>query len=154
MVISAGFDSLALLDAATPPGAALPLHALRGQVALGGMPGGAADAALPAFAVNGHGSLIAHLPSAKGPWWISGSTFERGNPRAELLPADHAHNRQRLAELLPAAAAALAERWDAGRVHAWAAVRATLPDRLPAVGAWDGAIADVYDSKKPPALDG
>ena len=143
VVIAAGFDSLALLTSAAAPGPALPLHALRGQVALGGMPGGAADGALPTFPVNGHGSLIAHLPSARGPWWISGSSFERGNPRPELRPADHAHNRQRLAELLPAAAAALAERWDAGRVYAWAAVRATLPDRLPAVGAW----SPIFDKK-------
>ena len=135
VVVTAGFDSLALLRSAEPD-AALPLHALRGQVAYGPMPGGAMDDALPQFPVNGHGSLIAHLPAPDGPGWITGSTFERGNMAAELLPQDHVHNRQRLAELLPAAAAALHAQWDDGRARAWAAVRATLPDRLPAVGAW------------------
>ena len=137
VLITAGFDSLALLGSAPGQGAsALPLHALRGQVAWGPMPGGAADQALPRFPVNGLGSLIAHVPAPDGPWWITGSTFERGNPVAELLPQDHAHNRQRLAQLLPAAAEALQDAWDRGDVRAWAAVRATLPDRLPAVGAW------------------
>ena len=130
VVIAAGFDSLALLD---DP---LPLHALRGQIAFGPMPGGAADAALPPFPVNGHGSLIAHLPGEGGPQWVTGSSFERANTRPDLHAEDHAANQRRLAELLPAAAAALAPQWEDGRAQAWAGVRATLPDRLPAVGAW------------------
>ena len=137
VIIAAGFDSLALLSEAS--GSAPPLHALRGQVAFGPMPGGAGNDALPPFPVNGHGSLIAHLPGNAGPWWITGSSFERGNMRAELLPGDHVHNRQRLHELLPGAAAALDTQWNDGRAQAWAAVRATLPDRLPAVGAWGHA---------------
>ena len=133
--ITAGFDSLALLHRAAA--GAPPLHALRGQVAWGPMPAPDASAqALPPFPVNGHGSLIGHLPGAAGPWWISGSTFERGNPRPERLAQDHAANRARLAELLPRAAEALHAQWDDGRAQAWAAVRATLPDRLPALGAW------------------
>ncbi|MDO5290882.1 MAG: FAD-dependent 5-carboxymethylaminomethyl-2-thiouridine(34) oxidoreductase MnmC [Pseudomonadota bacterium] len=156
--ITAGFGSLALLQSvpqALP--AALPLHPLRGQVAFGPMP--VADAshgpggqALPPFPVNGHGSLIAHLPGDDGPWWISGSTFERGTAQPSVQPADHSANRQRLAELLPAAAAALAQQWDTAQ--AWAGVRATLPDRLPAVGAW--AVQDHHqdhDEKRPFALD-
>ncbi len=137
VVLTAGFDSLALLQSA--PGqhtASLPLHALRGQVAFGPMPGGAADERLPRFPVNGLGSLVAHLPGPDGAWWVTGSTFERGNAVAQVLPQDHAHNRQRLAQLLPTAAAALDVQWQDGRANAWAAVRATLPDRLPAVGAW------------------
>ena len=132
VVIAAGFDSLALLQDR------LPLHALRGQVAFGPMPGGAADTALPPFPVNGHGSLIAHLPGADGPRWVTGSTFERAKATPELHTQDHAANRQRLTELLPAAGAALAPQWPDGRARAWAGVRATLPDRLPAVGAWRG----------------
>ena len=138
VVVTAGFDSLALLSAASPDQAAsaLPLHALRGQVALGPMP--QAAAALPRFPVNGHGSLIAHWPPEDGAplAWITGSTFERGHTRPETRAQDHEHNRQRLAELLPQAAAALSAQWDDGRAQAWAGVRATLPDRLPAVGAW------------------
>ena len=142
VVIAAGFDSLSLL------GGPLPLHALRGQVAFGPMPGGSADAALPPFPVNGHGSLIAHLPGDPGPWWITGSSFERANPRADLSMADHAANRERLAPLLPQAAAALDAQWPDGRAQAWAAVRATLPDRLPAVGAWTVTLCDGLASKQ------
>ncbi len=134
VVITAGFDSLGLLH--TAASTAPPLHALRGQVAYGTMPGDATDAALPPFPVNGHGSLIAHLPGDDGAWWITGSTFERGNARPELLAADHAANHQRLAELLPLAGAVLGPSWETPATRAWAAVRATLPDRLPAVGAW------------------
>ncbi len=140
VVIAAGFGSLALLDGP------LPLHALRGQVAHGPMPGGAADAALPPFPVNGHGSLIAHLPGEGGPAWVTGATFERANPRPDLTAPDHAANRQRLAELLPGAAAALDRQWADGRAQAWAGVRATLPDRLPAVGAWQ-----IFEQNRPPA---
>ena len=148
--VTAGFDSLALLDAAC--GHAPPLHALRGQVAYGPMPEAAQADALPRFPVNGHGSLIAHLPGAAGPWWITGATFERGNAAAQLRGADHEANRERLAELLPAASAALSAQWTDGRAQAWAGVRATLPDRLPAVGAW--AAAPVSEQKMAPALDG
>ena len=157
LVIAAGPDSQALLADIDPGAAALPLHALRGQVAFGPMPGGAADAALPPFPVNGHGSLIGHLPGddapgslGAAPWWIAGSTFERGNRRPELLPQDHATNRQRLAELLPAAARALDAQWPDGRAQAWAAVRATLPDRLPAVGVWQSEhpVAGVFTTKE------
>ncbi|MDO5691304.1 MAG: FAD-dependent 5-carboxymethylaminomethyl-2-thiouridine(34) oxidoreductase MnmC [Pseudomonadota bacterium] len=133
--ITAGFDSLALLHTAAP--SAPPLHALRGQVAFGPMPAHAD--ALPPFPVNGHGSLIGHLPGDDGPWWIAGSTFERGNTRPELLAADHQANRERLAWLLPRAAEALDASWRDDRAQSWAAVRATLPDRLPAVGAWGDA---------------
>ena len=142
VVIAAGFQSLALLDDA------LPLHALRGQVAFGPMPGGAADGALPAFPVNGHGSLIAHLPGADGPRWVTGSTFERDSAQPELKANDHAANHQRLADLLPGAAAALAPQWTDGRAQAWAGVRATLPDRLPAVGAWGWRPSDEFESNR------
>lgn len=158
VVLTAGFGSLALLPSAETgdEAAALPLHALRGQVAFGPMPGGtqAADgAALPRFPVNGHGSLIGHLPAAQeapigGPLWVTGSTFERGNSQPELLAADHEHNRERLAELLPRAAAVLAPQWADGRAQAWAGVRATLPDRLPAVGAWPALVSQL---NQPPA---
>lgn len=144
-LLCAGFHTLPLL----PESATLPLHALRGQVAWGPMP--ADRAGLPLFPVNGHGSFISALPPQPDTpwpgqsWWISGSTFERGNARPDVQPADHAHNRQRLATLLPAASQALHAQWEEpAQTAAWAAVRATLPDRLPAVGAlpWpDGSSA-------------
>lgn len=154
VVIAAGFDTLALA------GGALPLHALRGQLAWGPMPGGAGDAALPPFPVNGHGSLIAHLPEATGPRWVSGSTFERASTSRATTRADHAANHARLHALLPAAAAVLDAQWQDGRARAWAGVRATLPDRLPAVGAWplqataerDRSVAPAGTGRQPPRL--
>ena len=152
LVLAAGFDTLALL------GAPLPLNPLRGQVAFGPMPGGAANAALPPFPVNGHGSLVAHLPSTDGAEWVTGSTFERANPHPGLTAADHAANQARLAELLPGAARALLAQWADGRAQAWSGVRATLPDRLPAVGAWPGPVAHkntglALAQPKQPAID-
>ncbi len=140
LVICAGFDSLRVTATATGRGP--PLHALRGQVAYGPMPGDTRAGALPPFPVNGHGSLIGHLPGPQGPWWITGSTFERGNAQPQLLASDHQANRQRLRELLPAAADALDALWENDLVQAWAAVRATLLDRLPAVGTWGAENAD------------
>lgn len=142
VVVAAGFDSLALLDDA------LPLHALRGQVASGPMPGGGADAALPPFPVNGHGSLVAHLPGDAGPRWVTGSTFERAKATPEVQAEDHAANLQRLSDLLPHAGAALAAQWRDGRAQAWAGVRATLPDRLPAVGAWRWRANDNFEPNR------
>ncbi|HMN20512.1 MAG TPA: FAD-dependent 5-carboxymethylaminomethyl-2-thiouridine(34) oxidoreductase MnmC [Ottowia sp.] len=130
VIIAAGYDSVMLA------GGALPLHALRGQLASGPMPGGVLDAALPPFPVNGRGSLIAHLPDAGGPRWVCGSTFERASTSSRITDADHAANRARLHALLPPAAAALDAQWADGRAQGWAGVRATLPDRLPAIGAW------------------
>ena len=139
VVISAGFDSKALASSLTSF-TAPPLHPLRGQVAFGPMPDdGTTQSSLPVFPINGKGSLIAHVPSADGPIWVTGSSFQRGNTQAELLEADHAFNRARLAQLLPAAASVLDAQWPDGRAHAWSAIRATLPDRLPAVGSWPGA---------------
>uniref|UniRef100_UPI002632C098 FAD-dependent oxidoreductase n=1 Tax=Ottowia sp. TaxID=1898956 RepID=UPI002632C098 len=165
VALAAGFDTLALLQASGAGGdsgadtAAWPLHALRGQVAFGPMPAdAAAGSALPPFPVNGHGSLIAPVPGEGGPLWITGSTFERAKAQPELHTADHAANRQRLAELLPAAGALLAPQWDDGRAQAWAGVRCTVPDRMPMVGplAWPpetGAPQDLV-SKAPQDQEG
>ncbi len=149
VALATGFDTLALLQASGAGAggdrgadtAAWPLHALRGQVAFGPMPDDVATGTLPPFPVNGHGSLIAPVPGDGGPLWITGSTFERANTQPELHAADHAANRQRLAELLPEAGALLAPQWDDGRVQAWAGVRCTVPDRMPMVGplAWPPA---------------
>lgn len=136
VVVCAGFDSLALLRATGHP--PLPLHALRGQVTWGPMdalPPHAAGA-LPPFPVNGHGALIAGVPGPDGtPIWCMGSTFVRGSTDRTARAEDHAVNLDKLRRLLPRAADALAPAWPAAR--AWAGVRCTLPDRLPAVGPVD-----------------
>ncbi|MDO5087704.1 MAG: FAD-dependent oxidoreductase, partial [Comamonadaceae bacterium] len=180
-VLAAGFGTQALLRASfgdtASPAAALPLHALRGQVAYGPMPPPGHAAALPPFPVNGHGSLVAHVPTADGGGlWVAGSTFERAQPQPVLRAADHAANQQRLAELLPQAAAALAPQWatlpemtptpapspalpcppveprPGEAARAWAGVRCTVPDRLPLIGPLPGWVAapSLSDEKTPP----
>ena len=144
VALAAGFGTRALLEASFPDAAdtdassAWPLHALRGQLAFGPMPADAEAAALPPFPVNGHGGLIPAVPMPAGPAWVLGSTFERGATRADTSAVDHAANRQRLADLLPRAAAALTPQWDDGHAQAWAGVRCTVPDRLPMAGPLTG----------------
>ncbi len=135
VVIAAGYESLALLTAASAP--LLPLNPLRGQIVWGRLPEAGAATALPPFPVNGLGSLISGVEINGAPAWITGSTFERGNTQAEVHAGDTEVNRTRLQTLLPNAAAALQRQFDDGAVHAWAAVRCTVPDRLPVVGAID-----------------
>ncbi len=155
VVLAAGYASQAL--AANAENAAsscsvtpLALQAIRGQVSWAWHRRPAEDAsasladwpALPAFPVNGHGSLIAALPMDDGQqagWaWITGASFERGNARAEIHPEDDRHNLQRLHTLLPALAPRLTGPLGRAQVHApvnaWAGVRCATPSRLPAVG--------------------
>lgn len=132
VVLCAGFGTVGL------SGSALPLNALRGQVAFGPMPTEAGPP-LPPFPVNGRGSLLTGLPEQDGPGWVIGSTFERASTSSQTRDSDHALNRERLHALLPEAGRRLDAQWEDGRAGAWAGVRATLPDHLPAVGAWAGA---------------
>ena len=92
---------------------------------------------LPPFPVNGLGSMIGGVQIEGQPAWIAGSTFERGCTEALIRAEDTAVNQAKLQMLLPAVAAGLAPQFDAGQVRAWAGVRCTSPDRLPAVGALD-----------------
>ncbi len=131
VVVAAGPHSAALL------GGRLPLQPLRGQIAWGHCAG----AWLPPFPVNGHGSLVSGMTHDGAPAWFVGSTFERASTDVQVRSDDHAANLSRLQLLLPAAARALAPQFNAGTVHGWAGVRATLPDRLPAVGPVDEANA-------------
>lgn len=137
VVVAAGYDTRALLGGPAGP-EPLPLNPLRGQIAWGPMPEqAAARQALPPFPVNGQGSLLAGVPGPQGPAWYTGSTFERANPVAEIQTQDHAANLARLGKLLPEAAKALAPAFAANQAQAWAGVRCTAPDRLPAVGPLD-----------------
>lgn len=131
VVLAAGFDTLQLL----PDAARLPLHALRGQVSCGPMPAAEHAWSGPAFPVMGDGHLVTHIPGLGGPWWQTGATFQRARTDTRPLPEDDAANRAQLAHLLPAAAA-LAPSWSSPQRHSWAGVRATLPNHLPALGAW------------------
>ncbi|TSE21586.1 tRNA 5-methylaminomethyl-2-thiouridine biosynthesis bifunctional protein MnmC [Tepidimonas alkaliphilus] len=136
VVLAAGPATRALLRTL---GADVPLHALRGQVAWAPM----ADlpphigAALPAWPVNGHGSLVAGVPAGPQgePIWCMGSTFVRGRTDTVPTAEEHAANFAKLQRLLPKIANQLAPHWP--QAQAWAGVRCTLPDRFPAVGAVD-----------------
>ncbi|OOG54255.1 FAD-dependent 5-carboxymethylaminomethyl-2-thiouridine(34) oxidoreductase MnmC [Polaromonas sp. C04] len=134
VVVAAGFDSRALLAAAT--GTAPPLQAIRGQISYGinaatGCPG---PSNLPPFPVNGNGHLTPNVPFGSGSAWFAGASYERDNAGASCHAQDHEANLQRLQTLLPNAARQLQSEFAGGRVQAWAGVRCAAPDRLPLLG--------------------
>lgn len=137
VVLAAGYASRALAAGAdADKDGELALQAIRGQVSWGRHEPGTAGA-LPAFPVNGHGSLAPAVPlpgEAGGLAWVMGSSFERDNARPEARPEDDQHNFSRLQALLPRTAHALAPQFEAGQVRNWAGVRCATPSRLPALG--------------------
>lgn len=150
LVVASAFDSLALLQ--NQPGFAVPLNPLRGQVSWGLMSELEADLRsdgwtgsdaplsprVPPFPVNGHGSFISGVTSPSGQaGWFIGSTFERDCAQAPVRPEDHAANQVRLETLLPHLGEAMKRQFQPDRVHGWAGLRCTLPNRLPAVGPVD-----------------
>lgn len=106
----------------------------------------ALSADLPTVPVNGHGSLIAHIPSGSGSLWALGATFDRERTSTELtddeVHAQHTANQARLSRLLPEllhhAAGTLA---NARHARLFTGVRCTVPDRLPLVGPVPAALA-------------
>lgn len=139
VILASAFNSHALLQGLCGPEEKppIPLNPLRGQISFGLMRDlpEALRPQLPPFPVNGHGSFISGVPTVQGDsGWFIGSTFERQCTDAPLRDEDHAANRQRLATLLPGLGTAMQSQFDPGRVHGWAGLRCTLPDRLPAVG--------------------
>ena len=90
--------------------------------------------ALPAQPVNGHGSLVPHVPSAEGPQWFAGATYESTPAGPDATHAAHRQIQARLEALLPEAGRALAHQWENGQVAAWRGRRWSTPDRLPVIG--------------------
>ena len=148
VVLAAGHASTALAASAERGisgqaglGRQLALQAIRGQVTWAPLPEGVATH-MPAFPVNGHGSLIAGLPLPGGEpdqlAWLTGSTYERDNASTEIRPADDQHNLERLKTLLPEVSATLTTQEttqeETPLVNAWAGVRCATPGRLPALG--------------------
>ena len=135
IIVASGFHSRALL-----PDGALPLNPLRGQISMGRLQAlpSSLSAQLPPMPVNGHGSFISGVPLPPEfggqPGWYLGSTFERACTQAVLRDEDHAANHARLATLLPALSEPMRAAFALEHVLAWAGLRCTLPDRLPAVG--------------------
>lgn len=113
------------------------LHPIAGQVSWG-LQADAVSQSLPTFAVNGHGSFVAHVPTVDGLAWYTGSTFERNQSHLNESSAAHDHNRQRLCELLPVVAEALAAQWnDQTQIKAWNGVRCASVNRMPKLGPLD-----------------
>lgn len=147
VVLAVGFDSAALLKSSQMEGSlttAMPLQAIRGQLAWGAVP---RDATLPASPVNGDGSFIPSFPApldlASEPeqgmasHWLMGATFERDAANGDIKNEDQLALLGRLRHLLPATAASLAPEFEHGQARAWAGVRCASPDHLPLVGALD-----------------
>ncbi|MDO9400878.1 MAG: FAD-dependent 5-carboxymethylaminomethyl-2-thiouridine(34) oxidoreductase MnmC [Polaromonas sp.] len=115
------------VEAMHPP---LALQPLRGQLTWRRRDADASGA-LPPFPVNGHGSLIPSVPLNGQPAWITGATFERGESRPLIRPADALANLDKLAVLLPNTAAHLRASNVSGDWQHWAGVRCATPVRLP-----------------------
>jgi tRNA 5-methylaminomethyl-2-thiouridine biosynthesis bifunctional protein len=136
VVVAAGFDSLDLLAGADAP--ALPLNPLRGQLLYRPH----ARCAAPAAAVPRQWAGQFHHRGAGGRHAELGAGLHL---RARLPRAAAARGRHgqevavKLAVLLPESAQALAPQIASGAARAWAAVRCTVPDRLPVVGAPDAS---------------
>lgn len=120
----------------------LPATALRGQVTWGEMAmlPPSLRKKLPAFPVNGHGSYIGHLKplnaSQGDTFWLVGSSFQRNDFDLTTRQEDQHSNLQQWAELMPALHDEILRGIEPLRTHAWSSIRSALPDRLPAVGAF------------------
>lgn len=125
VVVCAGYESGCFAPT-------LPLQPVRGQVAWGAMPD---DANLPATPINGDGHLIPRVPHGEGPSiWLAGATFDRDSTDLSPNAADSEANRERLARLHPASAAALAPSFAQDAVDTWVGIRCASGDRRPLVG--------------------
>lgn len=136
VVVAAGPDSAALLSSATdkPP----PIQPLRGQLSWGLMQD-VPHWVGPAHPVNGNGSFVSHIPTPEGLAWFAGSTFDRHRNNCDVFEEDNQENFTRLQALLADTAQNLAPLFASPKLRGWARVRASVPDRLPLVGAVAGA---------------
>ncbi len=145
VILANGFDCQALLDSVMPPKTSptarrLPATALRGQVSFGAMRSlsPALQTCLPHAPVNGHGSYIGGVPMQLSggveDGWIVGSSFQRDDLDTQVRQLDQTSNQNQWAELLPLLSTEILAAFETAQTQAWAGVRATLPDRLPAVG--------------------
>ncbi|NDF44906.1 MAG: FAD-dependent oxidoreductase, partial [Betaproteobacteria bacterium] len=130
VVIACGPASRGLIQQVTQQ--TWPINPLRGQVSWGLMQD-IAVVPLPETPVNGNGSFVHDVPTAEGPAWFAGSTFDRVNATTEIFASDHQENFQRLQALLPDTAMGLQSVFEHS-VRGWAGVRCSVPDRLPVVG--------------------
>lgn len=150
VVVAAGPGSVQICASGSVQ--APPLQPVRGQIVWGAWPIGvdfaSFESALPTSPVNGLGGLIPVFPSPRAgepqPHWLLGATFERGESQPLIRAEDTAQLQDRLTQLWPPAAKALASQISAGQAQSWPGVRCSSPDRLPLVGP--------LDDKKAPGL--
>lgn len=90
--------------------------------------------ALPPFPVNGHGHFLPQVPLVERGAWITGSTYRRGDADETLRAQDEQANLQRVAEVLPRAARAMAAAGERRSTRGWSGVRVASADRRPLVG--------------------
>lgn len=119
VVLANAYDVRTLL-----PSQPWPLHAVRGQVSQ--LPPGCLPALSRVVAREGY--------VAPGAQPVVGATYEHDDLDTAPRMASDVANLARLHAILPGASAGI----DAGQVSGRAALRATLPDRLPLVGEVDG----------------
>ncbi len=119
-----------------------PFDAIRGQVSWGLM-AQTTHAPMPSSPINGRGSFVPHVPTPEGEAWFLGSTYDRTHPHMGVTEEDHTFNLNRLAELFPETAKALAPVFDKS-VRGWVGVRCTLHDRLPLMGSVSEAPAGLW----------
>jgi tRNA 5-methylaminomethyl-2-thiouridine biosynthesis bifunctional protein len=102
---------------------------------------GSDSSPFPPFPVNGHGSLVSGVPTALGPQWFAGSTFQTDASLHANMAHEHATNLAKLQALLPSVAATLAPQFANQQVQAWQGTRCVSHDRLPLVGPLDAGPA-------------
>jgi tRNA 5-methylaminomethyl-2-thiouridine biosynthesis bifunctional protein len=107
------------------------LQPVRGQVSWAPR---SASAQLPPWPVNGNGYFVPGVSLDGVSVWLAGSSFERDDTGRALRPAEHLGNLEKLRALLPAAAAQVAQAFEAGSVQGWAGIRCAAIDRRPLVG--------------------
>ena len=111
----------------TPSAAASgPVVSARGQVSLLA----ADDGSAPRVVVCRGGYVSPAIDGLR----CAGATFSVDDDELSLRIEDHAANQMRLATLLPSLGEAMKPQFRPGRIHGWAGLRCTLPDRLPALG--------------------
>lgn len=89
----------------------------------------------PPHPVNGSGSLVCRVPTAAGPAWFMGSSYQPEHQPERSDGDNHRLNLAHLQQLLPELASQLAPAFESGRLHAWKNTRCISADRLPLVGA-------------------
>lgn len=141
-----GSETMAAHRAPTLPLTLHDLQAVHGTATLGRFPEGFGPGADSPSPHNGHGCFIpVPAPGTPG-WWLAGSTFEPDaepspislqDHRLANLPAQHAANLERLQQLLPATALALADQFQCHDTPSWSGTRCVTHDRLPLAGPVD-----------------